>query len=319
MFQLLYLRFTQPRADPTAFAAMASQARGAAGQPDGEPRRRVRPDARRRAQPEQPAAAAARRRRRWTSGTSTSRWRSTRRASPTRATSRSSSSAASRSRRSSRWSRPTSPACRRRTRTRRGATSASRRPPASSRRRSQKGIAPKSQVAIVFSGPFEYDDAHRLALRTMTLLLQSRLLDAIRAGARRHLQHHRDAGRDEVPAAEYTRAHRLDLRSGAHGGARAARVRGDRGREEHAVSTRNQMADHPRRAAARVRAEQPGQRLSAQPDRRSRYEDGEAATVANALNPEPGIAALTDQSIRQAARYLDMNNYVKVTLMPKGQ
>src|SRR5476649_625317 len=28
MFQLLYLRFTQPRADPTAFAAMASQARG---------------------------------------------------------------------------------------------------------------------------------------------------------------------------------------------------------------------------------------------------------------------------------------------------
>ncbi len=28
MFQLLYLRFTQPRADPAAFAAMASQARG---------------------------------------------------------------------------------------------------------------------------------------------------------------------------------------------------------------------------------------------------------------------------------------------------
>ena len=28
MFQLMYLRFTQPRADPTAFAAMASQARG---------------------------------------------------------------------------------------------------------------------------------------------------------------------------------------------------------------------------------------------------------------------------------------------------
>jgi len=35
-------------------------------------------------------------------------------------------------------------------------------------------------VAIVFSGPFEYDDAHRLALRTMTLVLQSRLLDTIR-------------------------------------------------------------------------------------------------------------------------------------------
>jgi len=44
----------------------------------------------------------------------------------------------------------------------------------------EMGIAPKSQVAIVFSGPFQYDDAHILALRTMTLILQSRLLDTIR-------------------------------------------------------------------------------------------------------------------------------------------
>jgi zinc protease len=44
----------------------------------------------------------------------------------------------------------------------------------------EMGIAPKSQVAIVFSGPFAYDDQHVLALRTMTLILQSRLLDSIR-------------------------------------------------------------------------------------------------------------------------------------------
>ena len=44
----------------------------------------------------------------------------------------------------------------------------------------QKGIAPKSAVAIVFSGPFQYDDDHILALRTMALILQSRLLDTIR-------------------------------------------------------------------------------------------------------------------------------------------
>ena len=44
----------------------------------------------------------------------------------------------------------------------------------------RKGIAPKSAVAIVFSGPFQYDDEHILALRTMTLVLQSRLLDMIR-------------------------------------------------------------------------------------------------------------------------------------------
>src|SRR6202035_738213 len=42
------------------------------------------------------------------------------------------------------------------------------------------GIAPKSDVAIIFSGPFEFDDAHRLALRTMSIVLQSRLFDTIR-------------------------------------------------------------------------------------------------------------------------------------------
>ena len=45
MFQLLYLRFTQPRADPAAFAAMASQAQRAARESAGEPGRRVQPDA----------------------------------------------------------------------------------------------------------------------------------------------------------------------------------------------------------------------------------------------------------------------------------
>src|SRR5262249_37429659 len=44
----------------------------------------------------------------------------------------------------------------------------------------QKGVAPKSEVAIVFNGPFEYDERHVFLLRTMTLLLQSRLTDTIR-------------------------------------------------------------------------------------------------------------------------------------------
>src|SRR5262249_58608729 len=44
----------------------------------------------------------------------------------------------------------------------------------------EKGIAPKSEVTLVFSGPFEYDDSHTLALRTMTRVLESRLFDAIR-------------------------------------------------------------------------------------------------------------------------------------------
>ena len=44
----------------------------------------------------------------------------------------------------------------------------------------RKWIEPKAEVSIVFSGPFQYDDSHKLALRTMVLLLQLRLSDAIR-------------------------------------------------------------------------------------------------------------------------------------------
>jgi zinc protease len=47
-------------------------------------------------------------------------------------------------------------------------------------KRVEKGIEPKSQTAIVFTGPFEYDQVHRAALRAMTQILQMRLLDSIR-------------------------------------------------------------------------------------------------------------------------------------------
>jgi len=44
----------------------------------------------------------------------------------------------------------------------------------------QKGIEPKSQNAIVFTGPFEYDPMHRTVMRAMTQILQTRLLETIR-------------------------------------------------------------------------------------------------------------------------------------------
>ena len=44
----------------------------------------------------------------------------------------------------------------------------------------RKGIAPKSEVSIVFTGPFEDSASGRLALRTATLFLQARLSDALR-------------------------------------------------------------------------------------------------------------------------------------------
>jgi zinc protease len=44
----------------------------------------------------------------------------------------------------------------------------------------EKGIEPKSLNAIVFSGPFEHDQTHRVAIRAMSDVLQTRLLETIR-------------------------------------------------------------------------------------------------------------------------------------------
>jgi zinc protease len=47
-------------------------------------------------------------------------------------------------------------------------------------KRVEKGVEPKSLAAIVFSGPFEFDQSHRIALRSMSEILQTRLLEVIR-------------------------------------------------------------------------------------------------------------------------------------------
>lgn len=44
----------------------------------------------------------------------------------------------------------------------------------------EKGIEPKSMTAIVFSGKFKFDQPHRAAIRAMSGILQTRLLETIR-------------------------------------------------------------------------------------------------------------------------------------------
>jgi len=47
-------------------------------------------------------------------------------------------------------------------------------------KRVEKGVEPKSMSAIVFSGPFEYNQTNRVAIRAMSEILQRRLLEIIR-------------------------------------------------------------------------------------------------------------------------------------------
>jgi zinc protease len=43
-----------------------------------------------------------------------------------------------------------------------------------------KGIEPKSQAAIIFTGPFQYDREHRVAVRALSLVLETRLREVLR-------------------------------------------------------------------------------------------------------------------------------------------
>ena len=267
MFQLLYLRFTQPRADPVGVCRAVVAGASAAREPAGEPGRRVRAGRHSalsrdnpRRQPETPATVDQ-----WDLAKSMAFYKA-RFADASHFTFVFVGSF------TPEMLRPfvetyvaSLPA------TRAGETwrddRASRRREASWRRRIEKGIAPKSQVAIVFSGPFVYDDAHLLALRTMTMVLQARLFDSDPAAARRHLQHRGRAADAEVPEARIQPAHRLGVRPGAHGepscSACSTRSSSSRTTLLHAGAGEA----HPRRAAARLRGEQPEQRLPAQPDR----------------------------------------------------
>jgi zinc protease len=179
----------------------------------------------------------------------------------------------------------------------------------------EMGIAPKAQVAIVFSGPFDYDDAHILSLRTMTLLLQSRLLDTIRQelGGTYSITATPDA--DKYPKPEYSV--RIEWTCDpARTAPLVQRV------FEEVENLKNTYIS--REWAGRIR-----EALLREYDQNSQdngfvlsqivrhYADGVAPDAPAIGNFPDQVAALTGDQIQQAARtYLSSNNYVKVTLMP---
>ncbi len=176
----------------------------------------------------------------------------------------------------------------------------------------EMGIAPKAQVAIVFSGPFEYDAEHKLALRTMTLLLQSRLFDSIRQELGGTYSITASPSATKFPRPEYSV--RIEWTCDP---ARTATLVHRVFQEIEALKASYISRDH----MARIRqgllreyeldSQDNGYFLN---EIARRYADGE---VAGASPLPEQIAALTGPAIQQAAQtYLNTNNYVKVTLMP---
>jgi zinc protease len=68
----------------------------------------------------------------------------------------------------------------------------------------QKGIEPKSQTAILFTGPFEYTQDQRVAIRAMSEILQTRLLETIREDLGGTYSISANAGYTRFPVSTYS-------------------------------------------------------------------------------------------------------------------
>jgi zinc protease len=68
----------------------------------------------------------------------------------------------------------------------------------------EKGIEPKSEVALVLTGPFKWDQSERVAIRAMANVLQERLREAIREELGGTYSISASAGIQKLPRSEYT-------------------------------------------------------------------------------------------------------------------
>ena len=178
----------------------------------------------------------------------------------------------------------------------------------------EMGIAPKSQVAIVFSGAFEHSPAHVLELRTVSLLLQSRLFDSIRQELGGTYSITVTPGAAKIPRPEYSV--RIEWTCDpARTTTLVQRVFEEIEALKGSYISRDQLG---RIRAALVREHE----LNSQDNGyflneiARRYADGD---IAAPILPEL-IGALTGPAIQQAAQtYLNTGNYVKVTLVPAAK
>ena len=182
----------------------------------------------------------------------------------------------------------------------------------------EQGIAPRSQVAIVFSGPFVYDDSNILALRAMTLVLESRLFDTIRQELGGTYSISADPGTQRFPQPAYTVRIQWAC-DPARTEALVKRVFDEIGFVRDSTYSPGQMTRI--RAALLRNHEQQSQNNGYVLSEVARvYALGESDRIAAMLDLPSRIEALTGEALQRAAQtYLDTRNFVKVTQVPARQ
>jgi zinc protease len=176
------------------------------------------------------------------------------------------------------------------------------------------GIEPKSKATIVFTGPFEWAPANRVAIRAMSDVLQTRLRETLREELGGTYSVSASPGYSKVPTQEYT----LEIEFGCapdRTDALVKRVFEEIDKLKATGPTDKQLSDV-RETMLRdfeTQSKANGYLLT---NISSRYEYNE--DLKDFYTIPDLYRAMTVQSLQQAAKkYLDTKNYVQVTLFPE--
>ena len=177
-----------------------------------------------------------------------------------------------------------------------------------------KGIEPKSQAAIVFSGPFQYDQEHRVAMRALSMVLDTRLREVLREDLSGTYGVGVSPSYTKAPIEEY----RFSIQFGCNPQRQDELVKAVFREIENLKNTgpsEKQVADV-RTALVRdfETALQQNSNLLAQILYRYQYQED----LGKYFSLPEYFKTLDAKMIQDAARtYLDTDNYVKVLLLPE--
>jgi zinc protease len=178
----------------------------------------------------------------------------------------------------------------------------------------EKGIEPKSQTAIVFSGPFDYDPLHRTTLRAMAHILQTRLLETLREQLGGTYSVSVNASGQRIPRPEY----QLSIQFGSDPqrvDPLVKRVFEEIEKLKTNGPDEKEVTDE-KEALLREFETSSKQNSFLLSQIAAKYQNGE--DVAGIWQAPELYKKLDAESIHEAARaYLNTMNYVRVTLVPE--
>jgi zinc protease len=181
-------------------------------------------------------------------------------------------------------------------------------------KRVEKGIEPKSQAAIIFTGPFEWDPMERIAMRAMTDMLEG----ALRLSLREQLGGTYSVGvtpnTSKIPRSEYS----VEIEFGCAPDRTDALIKTVFKEIEDlkANGPSQQQINDAKTLMTREFETNSKQNLYLRSQIAQKYAYGEP--VEDVFTTPQLFSRLTAAMVQDAARkYLDVNNYVQVTLFPE--